>query len=244
MCFSAEADLVVGVVVTGMGIDAVRQVSHKREVALAALPLLFGAHQLIEAFIWWGLEGTVPVGVGEAATLVYVVIAFLLPIVVPLAVGAVERDPGRRRMVAPFAILGLAVTTVLLVAMATGPVDAEIANRYISDDVSLDYGGPITALYVIATCVPLLLSSRRARSIAGHRSDLAVVCVGRGGQPGDRHPPAHRRRPRRDAGLDQDLSREGILCPGGSGIPRDPCQKFAAPSLAFTLGPMYLPAVR
>jgi len=179
MCFSAEADLVAGVVVTGLGVDAVRQVRHRREVALAALPLLFGAHQLIEAFTWWGLEGTVPVGVGEAATLAYLVIAFMLPVVVPLAVGSVERDPVRRRLVAPFVVLGSAVATLLLVAVATGPVEAEIANRYIAYDVHLDYGGQLTALYVIATCVPLLLSSRRSIVVFGALNLAAVAVLAR-----------------------------------------------------------------
>ena len=60
MCFSAEADLVAGVVVTAIGIDAIQRVHSRKEVPLAALPLLFGVHTLIEAFVWWGLEGKVP----------------------------------------------------------------------------------------------------------------------------------------------------------------------------------------
>ena len=134
-------------------------------------------HQLIEAFTWWGLEGLVPAGVGEAATSAYLVIAFLLPFAVPLAIGAVERDSRRRRMVVPFVVLGGAVSTTLLVAMATGPVSAAIADRYIVYDVNLDFGGQITALYVIATCVPLLLSSRRSIVVFGALNLMAVAAL-------------------------------------------------------------------
>lgn len=177
MCFSAEADLVAGVVVSGAGIDALRHVRHKREYALAALPLAFGVHQLIETFTWWGLDGRIPSAIGEAAMWSYLIIAFLLPAFVPVAVALVERDPRRRRMVIPFIALGVAVTGALMVGLFTGPVTAEIAGLYIAYDVSLNYGGQIVALYVAATCIPLLLSSRRSIVVFGVLNLSAVTVL-------------------------------------------------------------------
>lgn len=177
MCFSAEADLIAGVLVGGAGVDALRHVRHKREYALAALPVVFGIHQLIETFTWWGLDDRIPAGIGEAATWAYLVIAFLLPAFVPWSVALVERDPRRRRMVLPFIALGLAVTGALMVGLFTGPVTAEIAGRYIAYDISLDYGGQIVALYVAATCIPLLLSSRRSIVVFGVLNLAAVTAL-------------------------------------------------------------------
>ena len=176
MCFSAEADLVAGVVVGGVGIDALRHVRHKREIALAALPITFGVHQMIETLTWWGLEDRIPAGIGEAAMWVYLVIAFLLPTIVPTAMLLVERDPRRRRMTAPFIALGGAVTVALIAELFSGPVTAEIAGLYIAYDANLDFGGQITALYVVATCVPLLLSSRTSVVVFGVLN-LAAVTV-------------------------------------------------------------------
>jgi hypothetical protein len=52
VCFSAQVDAVSGVVVTFIGLDAFVHVHRGRHhVALAALPLLLGAHQLAEAFV-------------------------------------------------------------------------------------------------------------------------------------------------------------------------------------------------
>ena len=44
MCFSAEADLTAGILVTAVGVDAVRRARAPRELPLAALPLLFGTN--------------------------------------------------------------------------------------------------------------------------------------------------------------------------------------------------------
>jgi hypothetical protein len=176
VCFSAEADLIAGVVVGGVGVDALRHVRHRREATLAALPVVFGAHQMIEAFTWWGLDNRVPVALGEAATWVYLVIAFILPVLVPVAVLSLEPDSRRRRALAPFVALGCAVTVILLVALWSGPVAAEIAGRTIAYHLDLGYGGEITALYVVATCGPLLLSRVRRIRVFGVLN-LAAVTV-------------------------------------------------------------------
>ncbi len=46
MCFSAEADVVAGTVVTAIGVRALRQVRRPGERALGALPVLLGARLL------------------------------------------------------------------------------------------------------------------------------------------------------------------------------------------------------
>jgi hypothetical protein len=176
VCFSAEADLITGVVVGGAGIDALRHVRHRREWAVASLPLIFGVHQMIETLTWWGLDGDIPESLGRAATWVYLVIAFVLPLLVPIAILLIEPDSRRRRTVAPFVLLGAAVTVTLLYELFTGPVTAEVEGLYIAYDVSLDFGGEITALYVIATCVPLLLSTSTRFVIFGILN-LAAVAV-------------------------------------------------------------------
>ena len=108
---------------------------------------------------------------------VYLVIAFVLPVMVPFAILSIEDDPGRRRAILPFGCLGVAVSVVLLFELFTGPVEAEVAGLYIAYDVSLEYGGQITALYVAATCGPLLLSSNRRMVIFGILNLVAVTVL-------------------------------------------------------------------
>ena len=98
MCFSAEADLVGGIVLGAIGLDAARHVGRRGDhLAIAALPVLLALHQVDEAFVWWGLQGQVAPAVGRAATWIYLAFAFVvLPVYLPASVLALE-PPGRRR---------------------------------------------------------------------------------------------------------------------------------------------------
>ena len=109
MCFSAEVDLVAGVLIGGIGIDAVRHVSVPAQRWLASIPLVLGAHQLIESVVWWGLEGHFSEGVWRFAAWWYLAIAFgLLPVLVPVAVAMLEPVSSRRRA-SIFVTLGVVV---------------------------------------------------------------------------------------------------------------------------------------
>lgn len=177
MCFSAEADLVTGVVVTAVGIDAVRHVRNPRQLPLALLPLAFGVHQLIEVFVWRSLQGEASAGLGEAATWLYLLVAFVLPLWVPLAVRSVEPEPRRRRVMTVLAGAGLAVSLLLVGAIVVGPVGAAVGGRHIAYQVDVVGGVLVGVLYVVATCGALLVSSDRWIRAFGAVNLVAVVVL-------------------------------------------------------------------
>ena len=159
MCFSAEADVVAGVVIGVIGVDALRHVRRPAERALAAVPVVLAAHLLIEAFVWWGLDGQLSRRVVLPASWAYLAIAFgVLPILVPLAVAALEPASSRRR-IRPFLVVGIAVSAVLMYSVVRGPVEASIRGNHIDYRVDLWLGGALVALYLIATCGSLLTST-------------------------------------------------------------------------------------
>ncbi len=161
MCFSAEADLVAGLVVGAIGVDAVRHVRRRPEWLLASIPLVLAAHQLIEVAVWRGLDGDVPHSVWWPAVIVYLTIAFgVVPVLIPVAVAALE-PPARRQRLTGFVVAGCLVAGVLMVALVRGPVKAVVESRHIAYHVRLWHGGLLVMLYVVATCGPLLFSSYR-----------------------------------------------------------------------------------
>jgi hypothetical protein len=177
MCFSPEADVVAAVVVGAVGIDAVRHVRNRREVLLASLPLLFAVHQLIEAFVWWGLRGSVGWDVGRAALWWYLVIAFVLPVVVPVAVRMVEPAPRRRELMTGCIGLGGAVSALLLVEVLRGPIAGHAHGWHVAYAIGHGAGSEIVVLYALATCGALVASSIRPIAIFGVLNAVAVVLL-------------------------------------------------------------------
>jgi len=163
MCFAPSADVAVGTVVVIVGVDALRSVRRPAQLVLGVLPLLFGLHQLTEAFVWWGLQGDVPRSVGRLALWAYLLFAFgALPALVPLAIGLVERSRQRRWIIGVCGVLGIIVAIVLTVPLFGGPIGAAIEGRHIAYRVeALGEGGQWTGVYVVATCGALLASSYR-----------------------------------------------------------------------------------
>ena len=181
MCFSPQADVVGGVLICAIGVDAVRHVHQRREfLALAWVPLLLGAHQFIEALVWLWLQGHVPRAIGHAALWAYLLIAFVvLPVFIPSAVIALEPTKRRKWIMAPFLSIGIAVAAVLLAAMVRGPIGVRLAPYHLSYSIRLTDGFVIVALYVVAVCGPLLVSGYRHVAIFGIVNLVAVVIIAR-----------------------------------------------------------------
>jgi hypothetical protein len=181
VCFSPQADVGGGLVICAIGIDAVRHVRQRREfLALAWIPLLLGAHQFIEALVWLWLQGHVPRGIGHVALWAYLLIAFVvLPVLVPLAVIAVEPARRRKLMMVPFALTGTVIAVVLFAAMVRGPVGVKLDPYHLSYGIRVSDGFLIVALYVVAVCGPLLTSGYRNVVIFGAVNLVAVVVIAR-----------------------------------------------------------------
>jgi cytochrome bd-type quinol oxidase subunit 2 len=160
MCFSPEADFAATAIVGVVGLETLRRVHSRRELLVGALPLLFAVHQFAEAFVWLGLRGEVSAGVASAAKSIYVIYAYaVLPIIVPLGLYLIEPSRRHRRLVLPFVALGAVVGGYLLWRVTAYPVYAQEHASCIAYDTNTPTASVVA--YVIATCVPALLSSRR-----------------------------------------------------------------------------------
>lgn len=178
MCFSAEADIVAGVVVTAIGVDALRQVRQPAERALGLLPVLLGAHLLVEALVWKGLTGDVDPQLGRQAMWIYLGFALLvLPLMVPFAVRAVEPDAGRRRSMTVLGVVGAVLAGVYLVGLLRAPVGVEIVGSHLAYRVGMDHGGLLAGVYALVACTPPMLSSERRIAAFGLANLVAVVVL-------------------------------------------------------------------
>ncbi|MEV4944861.1 DUF6629 family protein [Streptomyces sp. NPDC053755] len=172
MCWSATADLVAGTAITAVGVGSLASVRRPGDAPLAALPLLLGAHQIVESVIWRAGGGAGP------ATLAWAVIALpLLALWVPLGVLAASPRAGRRRLALPVAA-GAAVAGVLGHRLAGRPVTAEVRGHTLGYVLDLPFAAPLIAGYLLATVGALLLSHDRLLRLLGLLTGAgAVVCV-------------------------------------------------------------------
>ncbi len=162
MCFSPEADFSAGTAVAAAGVLTLRRVRVRRELVIGSLPLLLGAHQLVEGFVWLGLRGQVSSGLGAAAREAYIVFAHaVLPALVPIGLLLLEPERRRARWLWPFALAGIALGDYLLWQVTAYPVGAQEQAHCINYTTHTPNGDLIPVLYVAVTCTPALLSSRR-----------------------------------------------------------------------------------
>ena len=163
MCFSATASFSAASITAVIGVATLREVQHPRELLLAAMPLLFAVQQAVEGALWLQL----PAGGGgdavAALSLCFLVFAKAFwPAYVAPAVLLIEPDLRRRRVLYGIAALGFTISLYMLNRLIENPPPVAICGH------SLDYGGNENALswqsflYLLCTCVPLLLSSSGA----------------------------------------------------------------------------------
>ena len=98
MCYSLEASITAGAGpgVGGCGTVAKALRHDRRMLLFAAFPLVFSAHQFVEAAVW--LTRADPVA-GQPYRYVYTLIAFTMwPVLTPAAAAYAESDPERNRL--------------------------------------------------------------------------------------------------------------------------------------------------
>ncbi|GAB2783462.1 hypothetical protein GCM10027073_15220 [Streptomyces chlorus] len=178
MCWSAETGLVAGAGIAAVGVACVaRAVRAGRggDLPPAALPLLLGVHQMIEAAVWVSGGGTGPV-VLLWAVVALPLLALWVPVCVLCAAPEGARRDALRRLTLPL-VAGAVTAAVLGHTLATRPVRAEIRGRTIGYVMDLPYAPLLVVGYLTATVGSLLLSGDRGLRVLGALAGAsALVC--------------------------------------------------------------------
>jgi hypothetical protein len=177
MCFSASASFIAGAALSTAGVATLRMTKRKAETPLAAIPLLFGMQQISEGLIWLSFrsDSSLP---DATLTFVYSLFSHVLwPIFVPFAVGLLETVSWRKNALAICQVAGIAVGLYLLYVIVQFPVTSRVLGQHIVYESPHFYIVAVMALYLIATCVSSLLSSRRIIQIFGALSLVTFLAA-------------------------------------------------------------------
>ena len=162
MCFSATASFVTAGVTGAIGIVAVSRVTEKRELPLAATPILFAAQQGVEGLLWLNLPLAPDGSTSTGLTFLFLLFADVLwPVYAPIAVWLVEPNETRRRLMLVCLAVGVGVGVYFRWGILARLHGAVVLDGHI---VYLTEHGPADLLalsYLAATSLPLFLSSQR-----------------------------------------------------------------------------------
>lgn len=96
MCFSASSSFAAAGVITLAGIATFRQARTRRLYGLAAVPLVFAAHQLIEGNVWLTIDQPASLAHRVAVTSFGLVAFGLWPVYAPFFLAVAEKNVMRR----------------------------------------------------------------------------------------------------------------------------------------------------
>lgn len=128
--------------------------------------------------MWWDLGGEVSASTGRVALWVYTAFAYVvLPVLIPVAVLAVETDANRRRLLAGLTGVGMAVAVAYLHAMVRGPIGVADVGHRLAYEVPVGLSGLPAAAYIVAGCGALLASGHRSIVLFGVGNLVAVAIL-------------------------------------------------------------------
>jgi hypothetical protein len=175
MCFSATANFVGSGVLAAVGVVTLTKVKHRRELLFAALPTFFAIHQLIEGFVWLGLDGILSPKVTHNMGAAFMLYAQgLLPFILPLSVILFEVDAKSRRRMQPFLILGTLTALYILWALTAYPTQVFVKGNSIVYINQATNNEAVAVFYIIVTCGSLLFSKVKDMVVFGI-ANLAIL---------------------------------------------------------------------
>lgn len=189
MCFSATASFVAAVGLAPVGIVSLamaRRFDPERWQPLALMPILFAIQQALEGFVWLGLDPPGSSAGLRMVSLAYLGFAYALwPVWIPwsaLRLGSGLLSPGQQRLFRALSGLGALLGAGLWIPLLFDP---GLINPTVRGG-SIDYQAhppwadmmghlPVTLLYVLIICLPLLLHPYRRLNLLGVALAVAFV---------------------------------------------------------------------
>jgi len=167
MCFSATVSFAAGAYLLGIGTLTLKQPRRPRELAFAAIPLLFAVQQLSEGILWLTFEPAMP-WLNDVMTHVYSFMSHVLwPIYVPVAVLLIEPPGPRRRALLALVGIGVAVGAFLLYHLVDYPVSSRLTGQHIQYISPPHFLAMASTLYLVSTTLSLMLSTHPKAKVFG-----------------------------------------------------------------------------
>lgn len=178
MCISADVNFVASAAIATIGIATLRHVRHPRAVLFAAIPLFFAIHQFTEAFVWLGKNHEIrPEATGHVTFLFILYAQGILAFLMPLAVFLIEPAGVRKVAIGALTAVGGVLCAYVMWAVIAFPSEASVEHHSLVYHNVATAHPWVAAVYVLATCGTLVLSSHRVVMWFGILNVLGVFAT-------------------------------------------------------------------
>lgn len=167
MCFSAEASFIVGGSLLVIGGVIITKVKEKKDYPVALIPFIFAAQQTTEGFLWIALLQNNLAMQFWLSNLYAIFVGVIWPPYVPLALYFTETEILRKKIIGLIGIAGFALAAYTAFSLIHKPVTVEIIDHNIYYDHDIHAYPIVILLYLLATCMPFLISSFRNLHLTG-----------------------------------------------------------------------------
>ncbi|MBL7884074.1 MAG: hypothetical protein JNL69_08390, partial [Bacteroidia bacterium] len=125
MCFSTSASFGAGIILTTIGIASIKKVKKPSQILYASMPILFGAQQFTEGFVWLSLTNDNYSSWQSIPTYLFIFFAQVLwPIWVPLSIFYIEENKIRKIILALLVGIGALLGSYICYNMYLYNIDA------------------------------------------------------------------------------------------------------------------------
>ena len=167
MCFGPVASFTSGAILTAAGTASIKAARSKKELLFAAFPLMFAAQQIIEGFIWLGVNDGPLLRWRRPLAGLFLFFAYVLwPVVSPLGIYLLEPQRKNRRVLTVFILTGAATACYLLWFGFHHHHHVTVMHHSIQYHIK-KFSTLIGFLYMGSTYAPYLFSSHKGVRILG-----------------------------------------------------------------------------
>lgn len=181
MCFSAGASFAGGAVITTIGVLTVAKNREPSRRLFASMPLIFGVQQISEGFVWVALQSTGHELMLSVSAFIFLMAAVVIwPVMVPLSVLLMERVKSMKRVLLFFVGAGILTSLYYGSRLLFYDIEPMISHHHIKyvGDFPRTYATTAFIAYLVATLIPLFLSSVRRMWLLGVLMALSCLVTG------------------------------------------------------------------
>jgi hypothetical protein len=181
MCFSAGASFAGGVIISAIGVITIRKVHKPSQILFASIPLFFGFQQFAEGIVWLTLPLQGYEIVRNLAVYIFLITAQLIwPMLIPLSVLFMEVSEKKKKILKVLLLAGATLSVYYGYCLITYNVNPQIQGYHIQyeNDFPKPLALPSFIIYLIATIVPLFVSSIKRTHLLGLLMTLSCLLTG------------------------------------------------------------------